>query len=388
MKTIKFYKDGTNISIFDYDDEQVIDKLPPAIYTLCRSKTGYYLSFVSKKFEVPNKIYGSTINRVEKILTTYDDRDRSTGVLMTGDKGSGKTMLSSILCNKMIERGLPVILIEKPFDGTIFIDFLNNIGESVLFFDEFGKVFSSVEDEDEDNNSQTGLLSVFDGTHTIKRLILLTENEQYKINRYMINRPGRIYYHFKYSKLEESLVREYCNANDIPEDVIDSILLRIESSKEFSFDVLKAVVEEYKRFGEDIEEVFSNLNIEQPEEKNKKSKVIGVYDATTGDEYEVITKTIKTPGSGLKSCVKFKDIAKNDISEKDKDMIKRMANSKVKDYEYDKRIVYIGIKDLVERTSEKAIYKNSEENVFVVIEKNTENNGQIDMSDIYSKYLD
>lgn len=384
MKTVKFYKNGTTIRIFDYDDEQVVDKINPAVYTICQDMMGFYLSFVSDKFDVPNKIYGSTNSRVDKILKTYDERTRSTGVLMSGDKGSGKTMLSSLLCNKMIERGLPVILVEKPYTGTGFIDFLNNIGECSLFFDEFAKVFSKTDEysEGEGGKSQDGLLSVFDGTHTIKRLILLTENEIHNINRYMLNRPGRIYYHFKYSKLEESLVREYCQSNDVPEDVVNAILFRIESSREFSFDALKAVVEEYIRFGENIYDIFKNLNIEEPYTFNKKMKVIKIVNTKTGEELLPSNEEVASPSDVGRVRINF--IAKNNARKLDPDSeefaIDSMLTKALK-----KEISYtnIDIKDLVERSDTRSVYENKGEGYIVVLEKIKEVTYQT-----YNKYLD
>lgn len=379
MKTVKFYKNGTTVNIFDYDDEQVIDKLPAAVYTVCQSRTGFYLNFVSEKFDVPAKIYGSTTARAEKILATYDDRTRSTGVLMSGDKGSGKTMLSSVLCNKMIDRGLPVILVERAYNGTAFIDFLNNIGECALFFDEFGKVFNKEVDMNgnEHDDAQNGLLSVFDGAHTIKRLILLTENETYKINEYMLNRPGRIFYHFKYSKLEENLVREFCEANKIPEDVIESILLRIESSREFSFDALKAVVEEYLRFGEDTQEIFKNLNIEEPSTYAKKMKVVKIIKTETGEEFKPLYPEVEAPTGGGNVCINFVPKKKKiDKSLSEDDQIRQLLS-------HDHR-VYISVKDLVERNGTRNVYENKDDGFIVVLEKIEE----VSTYPAYGKYLD
>jgi len=365
MKTVKFYKDGTTVRVFDYDDDQVIDKLPPAIYTICQDLSGFYLSLVSEKFDVPEKIYGSTPARVKKILKTYDDRPRSTGVLMSGDKGSGKTMLSSLLSNEMLERGKPVILVERPYAGPAFIEFINNIGECVLFFDEFAKVFDKVNDEDDDNKTQNSLLSVFDGAHTIKRLILLTENETYNINTYMLNRPGRIYYHFKYSKLEEDMVREYCKAQKIPENIIQAILLRIDSSREFSFDALKAVTEEYLRFGEDIVEIFNNLNIEEPRSYSPKMKVVALIDAETEERYELITEEVCNPSNDGQQSVNYYTGKKNEDGRK-----------------YSNRI-YFDVKDLVERTDSQQIYSCNDGELIVVLEKKEEKSYPA-----YGKYLD
>lgn len=302
MKTVKFYKAGTTVRVFDYDDEQITSNITPAVYSVEQDMGGYYLRFVSNKFDVPSKVFGSTSSRAEKILKTYDDRTRSTGILLTGDKGSGKTMLSSLVSNKMIERGLPVILIEQPFTGTAFVEFLNNIGESVLFFDEFGKIFNSVGNGGENNeggltamlaknkkkdDAQESLLSVFDGANTIKRLILLTENDSRDINAYMLNRPGRVYYHFRYKKVEDEVVKEFCQFNKVPEDIIKAILLKVASSIEFSFDSLKAVVEEYLRFKEDINVIFANLNIEQARVYQDRIKAVKLINVNTKKEIEV-----------------------------------------------------------------------------------------------------
>lgn len=353
MKTIKFCKNGNTVRIMDYDDEQVMNNLKPAVYTVGVDLGGFFLNYVSDVFEVPDKVYGSTAGRVSKILKTYDSRNRSTGVLLTGDKGSGKTMLSSLLCNEMLERKLPVILIEKPFNGTGFIDFIGNIGECALFFDEFGKVFNKDSKDEQEGESQNELLSVFDGAHTIKRLIILTENEVYKINSYMLNRPGRIFYHFKYEKLEEELVREYCQANDVSEEIIKAILLRIDSSMEFSFDALKAVVEEYKRFGEDIQEIFKNLNIEEGRSFDKRMKIIKILNTETKEEYEPIEDEIDAPNDYGTSFY-YKTKTKNNKGEYTTDYLE------------------LNIKDLVERTPTRQVYNVENKNRLVILDKISE----------------
>lgn len=350
MKTVKFYKDGNTVRIFDYDDQQVTDKLVPAVYSIDQDLSGFYLTFVTDRFTIPEKIYGSTKSRAQKILDTYDDRHSSTGVLLTGDKGSGKTLLTSILGNHMLERGLPVIMIEKPFSGTAFNDLLNNIGESMLMFDEFGKVFNSKKDDD-DNENQNSLLSVFDGARSIKRLILLTENDTFKVNSYMLNRPGRVFYHFKYDKLGEDIVREYCDIQKVPEDVIQAILLRVESSYEFSFDALKAVVEEYLRFKEDITEVFKNLNIEEGKVREDKMKVARIINMEDGKTLEHVTEEVSYPISSYGDRIYYKTGHKHEDG-------RDITNS-----------VEIEPEDLVERTASRHIYNIEDKKLVVILDK-------------------
>lgn len=351
MKKVRFFKNGNITRINDYDDDQVFEKLQPAVYTVGQNIFGFYLEFIKNSFEIPQKIYGSTRARAEKVVKTYESRSRSTGVLLTGDKGSGKTMLSSVVANKMLEKGLPVILIEQPYEGSEFITFLSNIGECVLFFDEFAKVFSKKIQDDVDTSSQDSLLSVFDGTHSIKRLILLTENETFGINSYMLNRPGRIFYHFKYKKLEEELVREYCLDHNIPNEIIDAILLRIDSSREFSFDALKAVVEEYLRFHEDIKEIFQCLNIEEPREFSSYMKVVKVFNKETNEEYEPQFSEIEAPDADNRVRLEY------------------WTDKKRKDEDKSLRRVYLDIKDIVERKGSKQIFDIESEKLIVVLDK-------------------
>lgn len=351
MKTVKFYKDGNTVRILDYDDEQITDKLTPAVYSVDKDLGGYYLTYVADSFSIPDTIYGSTEVRADRILKTYDSRTKSTGVLMTGDKGSGKTLLTSILGNRLIKRGLPVIMIEKPFTGTAFNDLLNNIGEAMLMFDEFGKVFEK-DSNDEESGSQNSLLSVFDGARSRRRLIILTENDTYRVSSYMLNRPGRIFYHFKYDKLGEDIVREYCNAQGVDEDTIQAILLRVESSIEFSFDALQAVVEEYLRFGDNISEVFQNLNIEEGKIREDKMEVSRLINTETDKDMKIITPEVRYPLSPYGERVLFK------------------TGKPTKDDEEERvHSLEIHPEDLVERTPSRHIYSVKEGKYVIILDK-------------------
>lgn len=281
-KSVKFFKDGTTVRVVTLNDELVSDKLEPAVYSLnFNPMQGFYLNYKFDKFTVPEKVYGSATRKKDRVVKTYTSRNKSTGVLLTGEKGAGKTMVSSLIANTMIESGLPVILIENSYSGTDFNEYMNNIGECVIFFDEFAKIYSSNSDEE----GQNSLLSLFDGTGSIKRLLLLTENNAYRINEFMLNRPGRVFYHFRHDKIEDEVVQEYCEDMGVDQLTIDKLLLRVSSSYQFSFDTLQAVVEEYQRFGGDIDELCNDLNIEQPIAANTMFQVIQITDAETQEDY-------------------------------------------------------------------------------------------------------
>lgn len=342
MKTVKFYKSNDIVRVLSLDTETLLDELKPAIYTLCFSPmSGFYLQHKKDRFEVPSEIYGSANKKVNKVLSAYEHRSVSTGVMLTGDKGSGKTMLSSIVCNKMIDKGLPVILIEDSFSGSGFLEILDNIGESVLFFDEFGKTFAQRSDEfgNEIDNPQQNLLSLFDGANSTKRLIIITENETELINGYMKNRPGRLLYHFRYNKLEEDVIREYCKSKNIDDGSINELVYRRDTSFEFSFDVLKAIVEEYLRTGESIQEVCDDLNIERPLTEDTVLKIESVK--KDGEVGEYFTETEYVP---------FNTRWENHlyIYKKEKEDI---------DYLRKKESVRISVKNIVKKNNDKLILK-------------------------------
>lgn len=277
----KFADQGTVVSVISFDDETIKDQLKPAVYSVgFNMMTGYYLNKVGDKLNTPNKVYGRVGQRVEKIMTSYNAATSSFGVLMSGDKGSGKTMTSSMVANRAIEElNLPVILVEDSFDPSSLASFIQKIGECVLFFDEFGKRFNDKQGE------QGELLSLMDGTGSCKRLVMLTENERSDINRYMLNRPGRLHYHFQYGKLDLDTIEEFCKEHELEEEVIQKIHLRCEMSREFSFDVLQALVKEYKLYGGDIDELAKDLNIEATYlPQSPTMLVLSVLDQEKGEE--------------------------------------------------------------------------------------------------------
>lgn len=277
----KFADQGTVISVISFDNDTIKDDLKPAVYSVgFNMMAGYYLNKVGDTLNTPEKVYGQVGTRVDKIMNSYQAAGSSFGVLMSGDKGSGKTMTSSIVANRAIkELGLPVILVEDSFDPSSLSAFIQKIGECVLFFDEFGKRYNDKEGE------QGELLSLMDGTGSYKRLVMLTENERSDINRYMLNRPGRLHYHFQYGKLDEATIAEFCEENSVPDEVVQKIHLRCEMSREFSFDVLQALVYEYRLYGGDIDELAKDLNIESIyRAADPTMQCLSIIDRSNGEE--------------------------------------------------------------------------------------------------------
>lgn len=248
---------GSIVHSLNFDEGSLIQKLPPRVYTLSADINGLFLVITQDKF-ILDEVYGSTITRADKIIATYNDRSTQTGVLATGDKGSGKSLLTKVVANKFIENGLPVIIINSAFKGNGFNTIMNEIGECLVIFDEFAKIYANEEDS---NSNQDALLTFFDGVSSTKRLCMITENYEWHINEFLRNRPGRMYYHFKYGKLDVTTIKEVCEIK-LKTNRLNEILEIVATSAEFSFDTLQAIIEESNRYpNETIATIVEDLNI-------------------------------------------------------------------------------------------------------------------------------
>lgn len=240
-----------------------LTKLPPMVFTVKLDRNiGLYLEPMFDKFELPSKIYGTALHKADKFLTTFNARDRNLGILLTGEKGSGKTLTVKVLSNKMLEEGCPVILVNQNYIDAGLVDFIYSLGSCVVVFDEIGKIFN-MNKYDNNNANHSGLLSLLDGLYGGKRLYLLTENNIDRISSYLLSRPGRVHYHIKHNRLTDEMVTEFCKDKGVPSNVIDEIVSSSSKFKCLSFDIVNSVIEEYKNFNEKIESLVKDMNIEK-----------------------------------------------------------------------------------------------------------------------------
>jgi hypothetical protein len=282
--------DGSNVHIYKMNEETALDVLPPKIYTVrFHQLMGYYLEITKDRLEMPVKIYGTVEARVSKCVKTYMERSTSTGILLTGDKGTGKSLLMSMLANAVIDAlNMPIILIKDAFTGTQFTSFIETIGECCLIFDEFGKMYTaSNHDHDEGKVSQASLLSLMDGVDKTKRLIIMTENREWDINEFILNRPSRVYYHFRYHKLDEKSITDYCEDFGVDSTVTKDIIDLSRRSRIFSFDMLQSIIEEHLRFNISIDEITQDLNVDVREKSGTKLEILKVIDNVTKEERRV-----------------------------------------------------------------------------------------------------
>jgi len=167
-------------------------------------------------------------------------------------------------------------------------NFLSTIEQEVIvLFDEFEKMFEKPE-------GQNSLLSLLDGVDNGKKLYVITCNEVNKLNTYMLNRPGRFHYHFKFETPSKEEVEEYMN--DKLDDAFKIHIAKLSNMAEvmnFTYDSLRAIAFELNH-GYSLEETLTDLNIKIDNVNNVDYELVLWFEdgkrLTTDDVYYSVDK--------------------------------------------------------------------------------------------------
>lgn len=194
-----------------YNELKIVKKLNPKNYVFNFDEFGNCWLEDIEDFKTPEKIYDVSSGMRELIKNSFKSYEKNLGVLLSGNKGQGKSLTAKLLCNELkSEFSMPTILINKKVPREInLIKFFNGIKQDYcLFIDEFEKLFkesSSSAEKNQDYHEQEVFLSFMDGALTNKHkvLFLLTSNNQ--VNEFLINRPSRIKFLQEYDELSEEL---------------------------------------------------------------------------------------------------------------------------------------------------------------------------------------
>ena len=256
MKAIRI---GDKYQVYG-DSLQAYDSIPPYTYNVRFDEmTGFYLKARSK-LTVNDKIFCFHPEKAEKVLKSFSMFERNLGVILSGEKGIGKSLFARLLAGKAQDAGYPVLVIDQFIPG--ISNYIQSIDqEAVFLFDEFDKTFGGVRPGDNETDPQASLLSMFDGTADGKKLFIITCNSLHKLNDYLVNRPGRFHYHFRFGYPDIKAVQEYLvdkldaeYHSEIPKVVLFSQKVAL------NYDCLRAIAFELN-LGLPFEQAIQDLNI-------------------------------------------------------------------------------------------------------------------------------
>lgn len=258
--------------------------LPGNVFTIYQDPHDNLHFDTVSNFSLPSKFYGKGPHQRDRIFNTFLKRKNTTGILLVGEKGSGKSLLAKSLGVKAQEQGIPVILINAPWCSEDFKKLISSVTQpAVLIFDEFEKVYNK-----EDQNK---ILTLLDGVYNSQKLCIFTVNDQYAVNQHMLNRPGRIFYRIDYKGCDADFIREYCEDILVDKTQIESIVSIAGLFDEFNFDILQALVEDMNRYGESPRQVLEMLNASPVSDRSLYDSVMTVNGETI-DENNVSESTI------------------------------------------------------------------------------------------------
>lgn len=249
-----FLRNGNTFRVTDERNMDLHDRLPVGNFIVKVDQYGNFFLEQIDGFTRPAKVYGDTLRNTDRILRTFMDRSASTGVMLTGEKGSGKSLLAKNLAITAADTlEVPTIVINSAYHGDGFNKLLQDINQPcIVLFDEFEKVY--------DRDEQESILTLLDGVFPSKKLFVLTCNDKWRVDQHMRNRPGRIFYMIDYKGLSAEFIEEYCNDNLIAKEHTEAICKIASMFDQFNFDMLKALVEEMNRYNETPQEALRMLN--------------------------------------------------------------------------------------------------------------------------------
>jgi len=225
------------------DDGVRLDHVPPYVYTLGligNPMDGHELLLKKdrKNFNVPPKLYGDNHDYLSMIYDDWRETEGAIGAMLYGKKGCGKTVLSEMIGNKILQNDVPVFLINTKIPAhMIKMTLAACPNGAMVLFDEFEKIY--------EEDDQKELLILFSDSDLKKVLFVMTVNDAGEINDFLINRPGRVKFWIHYEGIDDRVVSELMEEMKVPKVLRSGIReWARDLGEEVSFDIMKFVCKE------------------------------------------------------------------------------------------------------------------------------------------------
>jgi hypothetical protein len=254
---LQFFDHGSHVTARNVPEVGRVEKIPPSVYRINVTEEGLDLVRDRKRFTLPSKIYGDHHFHLSAIMEAFEERACSTGVLLKGLKGSGKSLLAEHIGNKCLDLEMPVLLINTEIPAGLLKSVISLIGSCMVYFDEYGKIYGKA--------AKDSMLALFSDTDLKNVMFVVTANEDKELNEYMIDRPGRFMFRINYGDLTTEVVKDVCRSNDINEEITE-YLVAYAAFHHLSFDILMYLVRQAQRVttAKELNKRISILNVPDP----------------------------------------------------------------------------------------------------------------------------
>jgi ATPases of the AAA+ class len=224
---------------------------------------GYNCTYIFSEngdLNLPSKVYNlkKDVPFKKRILTYFKETTaQTTGVMLAGTKGTGKTVLSKVIAK---ESGLPIIIVDGSYPAQHLSKFFKGFKTPVcIIFDEIEKKWRT-----------DRMLEFLDGVEaTTKKLVLMTCNDINLVSQYMQDRCSRVRYLRTYGDRDDiELIETLVKDHEI-EDVKGTTDFIINNIKLLSIDNVLSFIKEVKLFGSELtlDEIIEDMNISLNKQK-------------------------------------------------------------------------------------------------------------------------